>query len=105
LFLISGVMVMGGAMVLAPAADKPQSYTGVVSDAMCGAKHQMAGNPADCQKACVKGGSAYALVVGDKVYKLAGNTADLEKIGVGKATVTGTAKDDTIDVQSVAAAK
>ena len=49
--------------------------------------------------------SREVLVVGDKVYKLAGNTADLEKIGVGKATVTGTAKDDTIDVQSVAAAK
>lgn len=87
------------------AADKPGTFTGVVSDAMCGAKHVMAGSPADCQKACVKGGSAYALVVGDKVYKLAGNTADLEKIGVGKATVTGTEKGDTIDVQTVAAAK
>ena len=93
------------ASLLAFAADKPQTFTGTVSDAMCGAKHVMAGNPADCQKACVKGGSAYALVVGDKVYKLAGNTADLEKIGVGKATVTGTAKGDTIDVQTVAAAK
>ena len=91
--------------LLAFAADKPQTFTGTLSDAMCGAKHMMEGKPAECLKTCVKGGSAYALVIGDKVYKLEGNTAGLEKLDDGKATVTGTAKGSTIDVQTVAAAK
>ena len=50
------------------AAGKTQTMTGQVSDAMCGAKHQM-GTPADCARSCVKHGSKYALVVGDKVAR------------------------------------
>ena len=99
------LMIILGSALLATAADKLQSYTGTVTDAMCGASHTMKGSPAECLKACVKGGSSYALVVGDKVYKLEGKTDGLEAIGVGKATVTGTAKGDTIEVQSVTAAK
>jgi len=52
------------------AADKAQSFTGTVSDAMCGAHHMMSGSEADCTRACVSKGSKYALVVGDKVYTL-----------------------------------
>lgn len=94
-----------GSALLAIAADKPQTFTGTVSDAMCGASHQMPGSPAECLKSCIKGGSAYALVVGDKVYKLQGKTDGLEAIGGGKATVTGTAKGNTIEVETVSPAK
>ncbi|PYX01158.1 MAG: hypothetical protein DMG86_10720, partial [Acidobacteria bacterium] len=45
------------------AAGKADTFTGQVSDAMCGAKHMMAGNPAECTRACVGKGSKYALVV------------------------------------------
>jgi hypothetical protein len=95
------------AAVLAFAADKPQSFTGKVSDAMCGAHHMMAGaSDADCTRACVKQGSKYALVVGDKVYILEGGDADtLYKLAGQKATVTGTLKEKTITVASVAPAK
>jgi hypothetical protein len=89
------------------AADKPQSFTGEVSDAMCGAKH-MTGTPADCTRACVKQGSKYALVVGDTVYTLDANDAqkaELDKLAGEKATVTGTADGKTIAVASVKAAK
>ncbi len=85
-------------------ADKKQTYTGTVSDAMCGAHHMM-GNAADCTRACVKKGSKYALVVGDKVYTLEGKTDGLDKYAGEKATVTGDAKGDTITVASVAAPK
>lgn len=95
------------AAVLAFAADKPQAFTGKVSDAMCGAKHMMAGaSDADCTRACVQKGSKYALVVGDNVYTLEGGDADmLYKLAGQKATVTGTLKEKTITVASVAAAK
>ena len=93
--------------VLAFAADKPQAFTGKVSDAMCGAHHMMAGaSDADCTRACVKQGSKYALVVGDTVYTLeGGDAAMLDKLAGQNATITGTLKDRTITVASVAPAK
>jgi len=84
-----------------------QTMTGKVSDSMCGAKHQMAGNDASCTRTCVKGGSKYALVVSDKVYTL--ETADktaldkLDELAGASAKVTGEVKGDTIAVKSVAA--
>ena len=88
------------------AAAKGTSWEGTVSDAMCGAKHAMPGaSDRDCTLACVKKGSKYALVVGDKVYTLEGKTAGLEKYAGAKAKVTGTLKGDTIQVASVAAPK
>jgi hypothetical protein len=91
------------------AADKPQAFTGKVSDAMCGAHHMMSGSAADCVHACVSKGSKYALVVGDKVYTL--DTTDkttldqLDKLADQQAKVTGEATGDSIAVLSVAAAK
>jgi len=93
--------------VLVFAAGKPQTFTGKVSDAMCGAHHMMAGaSDADCTRACVKQGSKYALVVGDTVYTLeGGDAAMLDKLAGQNATITGKLKDRTITVASVAPAK
>jgi hypothetical protein len=100
-----------GALLAVPSAmaASPQTFTGTVSDAMCGAKHMMEGKGADCLRACVKQGSKYALVVGDKVYTLDSkdkSTLDqLDKLADQKASVKGTVDGDTIAVTSVAAAK
>ena len=91
------------------AAGKPQSFTGEVSDAMCGAHHMMAGDAAECTRVCVRKGSKYALIVGDKVYAL--DTTDkaaldhLDKLADHQAKVTGEASGDSIAVLSVADAK
>src|ERR1022692_4660107 len=63
-------MLVGLAAVPALAAGKSQTLTGEVSDAMCGAKHEMPGKAADCTRGCIKHGSKYALIVGDQVYTL-----------------------------------
>jgi len=90
-----------------PAWAADTTMTGKVSDAMCGAKHQMAGNDASCTRTCVKGGSKYALVVGDKVYTL--ETSDkaaldkLNELAGAPAKVSGEVKGDTITVKTVAA--
>lgn len=100
-------LALGLAIVPSFAANKSQTLTGEVSDAMCGAKHQMPGAAADCTRACVKHGSNYALVVGDKVYTL--ETSDqtaldkLDKLAGAKAKVTGEVSGTTITVKSVAA--
>jgi hypothetical protein len=91
------------------AADKAQSFTGQVSDAMCGAHHMMSGPEADCTRACVGKGSKFALVVGDKVYTLESSDkaalASLDKLAGAKVKVTGTLNGDTIQVASVSAGK
>ena len=104
------VLSTGVAVVPSMVASTIQTFTGKVSDAMCGAKHTEAGiTPADCIRACVQKGANYALVVGDKVYSL--KTSDkaaldeLSKLAWEQAKVTGTASGDTISVKSVAAAK
>lgn len=90
-------------------AAKAESFTGIVSDAMCGAKHMMEGDPAACLRACVQKGSKYALVVGDKVYTLdtqdKAALATLDKLANQKAVVKGHADGDEIEVTSVSAAK
>ena len=91
------------------AAGKAQTFSGTVSDSMCGAKHMMPGDPAGCLRACVGKGSKYALVSGEKVYTL--ETSDkatldkLDKLANQQTKVTGTAEGDTIQVRSVAAEK
>jgi hypothetical protein len=89
------------------AANKPQAFTGKVSDAMCGANHMMAGEGSECTRACVRKGSKYALVVGDKVYTLDSSdktTLDqLDKLADQQAKVTGEVSGDSITVLSVAA--
>ena len=101
--LLSTLLMILGLTVSAFAAGK--TYSGTVSDAMCGAKHM--GPAAECTRGCVTKGSKYALVVGDKVYTL--ETADkaalatLDKQAGAKVTVTGTEKDNTITVSSVKA--
>jgi len=89
-------------------AAKAETFTGEVSDAMCGAKHGM-DDKAACTRSCVQKGSSYALVVGEKVYTLHSSdqsTKDqLDKLAGEKAKVTGTASGDTIEVSKVTAAK
>ena len=95
--------------VSAAFAAKEGTFTGTVSDAMCGAKHMMEGDPAACLRACVQKGSKYALVVGDKVYTLdvkdKASLDALDKLADQKATVKGSADGDTIEVSAVRAAK
>ncbi len=88
------------------AADKSQTFTGKVSDTMCGAKHVMAGmSEADCTRECTKAGSDFALVVGDKVYTLKGDKAAFDKFAGQQATVTGKVTGSTIEASSITAAK
>jgi len=103
LFLFFNVVTIAG-VVSAPAFGASQTFTGTVGDAMCGAKHVMPGDAAACTRGCISKGSKYALVVGDKVYRL--DISDqallsvLEKRAGEKVTVTGAAKDDAITVTS-----
>jgi hypothetical protein len=89
------------------AAAAPQTLTGVVSDDMCGKKHtMMPGKPdSECIRACVKAGSKYALLAGDKVYVLKGDAKQLDQLAGKKVKVSGDVTGTTVAVSSIAEAK
>jgi len=100
-------MALAGLGVLAYAAGS-QTLTGEISDSMCGAKHMMA-DKAACTRTCVKKGSKYALISGDKVYTIESSdksvTDKLNALAGENATVTGTVNGETISATKVIAAK
>ena len=67
------------------------------------------GDDVGCTRECVKGGSDFALIVGDQALKLkAANEstkADLNNLAGKKARITGERDGDTITVASAQAAK
>jgi hypothetical protein len=86
----------------------PQTFTGKITDTMCGKKHMMAGkSDADCVRECmkVKGNWSYGLVVGGKVYRLDGDKDKIAPFAGKQSTVTGEATGDKIAVTSITEAK
>jgi hypothetical protein len=99
-------IVLGSIAAAGFAQASQKSFTGLVSDSMCGKQHMMKNkSAAECTRECVQAGSDYALVVGGKVYTLKGDKAQIDKFAGEKATVTGTANGETIDVSSISAAR
>jgi uncharacterized protein YcnI len=83
------------------------SWTGAISDKMCGADHKkMGGKMSDreCTLACAKGGAPYVLVANGTVFQLADHEADLRTHAGHTVTITGALSGDTIKVATVAMA-
>jgi hypothetical protein len=80
------------------------SWTGVISDSMCGASH--GSKPAkQCTLGCVKKGAQYVVVVGDKVYSISNqNAPGLAKYAGDNVKVTGTMSGDSITVKKISKA-
>jgi len=91
---------------LLTAAD--QTFTGAVTDSMCGKDHSAMkmGANANCATACVKAGAKYALLAGQKVYTLSDQSAP-EKFAGKQVTVSGSLDEKTgvIRVTKIAPAK
>ncbi len=100
------VFVLLAVLVTLYAFAAPQSFTGVVTDTMCGKKHMMPGkSDAECIRECVRAGSKYALLVGDKLYVLSGDTNQFQRSAGTKVTVEGTVNGNTVSVNSIRPAK
>jgi hypothetical protein len=80
-----------------------QTYTGVITDTLCGAQHNMKGHSdADCAKMCAKASGQYALFDGQKVLKLSDQRTPA-KYAAQKVKATGTLdpKTNVIKVLSI----
>ena len=90
------------------AAGPKQTYTGFITDTMCGKDHasMKVAPDAKCVRECVKHGSKYALLQSDKVYTLSDQQTP-EKYAGQKVKVTGTLhpKTNILAVESIEAAK
>jgi hypothetical protein len=104
---VVAVAAMAFGMAHSTRADgEAKKLTGVVSDISCGKTHGMKGmSDAECTRMCVKGGAAYALVVGERLIELRGDSEDLYKYAAQKVTVHGTMHGKDLLVESVKPAK
>jgi len=86
-----------------PAPAGVQVFSGVVTDSVCGARHDKYSDKTstDCARACVRRGAHYVLVNGDSVYFLNGRMSELGRVAGQRARISGTRRDDTIRVASV----
>ena len=99
------VILLAAAIATTIAAADQQTFTGVITDTMCGKSHGMvAGQPDDkCIAVCVKGTSSqYALYDGKSVLKLSDQKTPA-KYAAQHVKVTGTLneKTQTIKVGSI----
>jgi hypothetical protein len=82
----------------------PQTWTGAISDKMCGADHtKMGGKLSDreCTLACAKGGAPYVLVSDGQVYQLSTHDAELKTHAGHVVHLTGELKGDAIRVSKI----
>lgn len=97
------------ALLATPALAADMTWTGEISDAMCGRSHDMGDkkeSAKDCTLECAKADGSYILVVGDKEYKFSNpRFKGIEEHAGEKVTLSGTLKGDTITVTKVEAAK
>jgi hypothetical protein len=105
-----GICALAAGILLSATPALAATWTGTISDSMCGVKHQAGEHDGkkmtdrDCTEACIKGGAKYVFVTGDKVFKIANQDfAGLKAHAGQKVTLTGDMKDDTITVAKVAA--
>jgi hypothetical protein len=89
-----------------PDADTAQqTYAGMVTCARCEARHpaNYDKSATDCARACVRSGSNFALIDGDKSYVLEGDLTILKEFAGRRARVVGAMNGKTIRVSSVSA--
>src|SRR5882724_11823803 len=101
---MKSIILAAAAVMVLGAADRPQTFNGVITDTMCKQTHGMlAGQPDDqCVAMCVKGSSQYALYDGKDVLKLSDQKTP-GRFAAQRVTVTGTLnpKTRTIKVSSI----
>lgn len=85
---------------------EPKTWTGQISDSMCGAKHMSMGKKkmtdAECTQACVKANAQYVLVSDGKVYQIADQKATALATHAGhRVVITGELAGETISATKV----
>jgi len=80
------------------------SFTGLITDSHCGARHMRKSNmtSTECARACYRKGASYVLIDGNRRYTLIGGENAISKLVGERVRVTGNLQDDAILVDSAA---
>jgi hypothetical protein len=79
-----------------------KTFTGIISDTLCGIKHSAASDAAaECVEKCVAGGARYVLVADDGRVYLFDTQDQFKGLGGKRVTVKGTLSGSTITVASL----
>ncbi len=77
------------------------TWSGIISDEHCGAKHvALSADDKACIDKCAKGGAAAVFVTGDKVYKVDNQDAVTKHLG-HKVTINGTDRSNGYTITAV----
>jgi len=107
---IAALGAIAGTAVAAPTPNQPdteagpqKSYDGMITDTRCGAKHSSAigKTAADCTLVCIHGGEQFALVDGETVYSLEGETVQLKRVAGQRVRIIGALKGSKLSVISI----
>jgi hypothetical protein len=103
--------VVGGLLAIVPVLAAEQTWTGQISDSVCGVKHMPAEHgkktmsDRDCARLCAEKGGQYVLVAEGKVYKLTNRDADLKSHAGHAVRLTGNLTGETIRVEKIEISK
>jgi hypothetical protein len=99
----TGALAFGQKDADPPDTTQARTFSGVLTDAHCGARHSSKSHlsAGDCARMCLTQGTPWALVDGEKLYTLKGDSPVLDKLAGERITVIGTLEGNTIQVQSV----
>ena len=80
-----------------------QTLSGMLTDSRCGARHPSNSgmNSAQCTLFCLKQGASWALVDGDVVYIIKGDSANFDRLAGERVTLTGRVEGNSVQVQSI----
>ncbi len=107
---IAALGAIAGTAVAAPTPNQPdteagtqKSYDGMITDTRCGAKHSAAigKTAADCTLVCIHGGEQFALVDGETIYSLEGETVQLKRVAGQRVRIVGALKGSKLSVISI----
>jgi hypothetical protein len=91
-----------------PLGAAEQSWIGEISDSACAMKHDSGAEnvptpPAnECVANCIRGGSKYVIVAGNKVYQIANqNAPGLADLAGAKVKISGELKGDVVTVSKI----
>jgi hypothetical protein len=86
--------------------ERPRSFRGLVTDTSCKAKHlNQDKTAAECAKICVQHGAHYALAAGEKLYLLAGDPSQFNRLAGQRAEVIGSLEGNLVTVRSIKTAE
>jgi hypothetical protein len=106
--LVLAALVATAALALGSAGEAPglatvsQSFSGIVTDSYCGARHKDSTKTTEeCARECLRKGAKYLLVNGDEQYVLVGNPNILRGLVGQRARISGIVEGGRLRVGSV----